>query len=91
MTQQRSVVPCAVHGIFYYGDVCPRCVYSDRQTHLADPDFRVDIEIYTNYGDGYWAQARFLVHSMSDVLWTNDLESALNFLRAFLEEAGGDV
>ena len=50
------------------------------------PDYRVDIEVYNGYGDGCWAQARFLVHGRNDVLWTNDLEAALIFLRASLEK-----
>ena len=26
MTLERSVVPCALHAFYYYGDVCPQCV-----------------------------------------------------------------
>lgn len=40
----------------------------------------VDIEIYDPKVDS-WAQARYLVHLHDDVLWTDDLEAALNALR----------
>lgn len=46
-----------------------------------DPDFVLDIEVYRSYGEGHWAQARFLVHLRDDVLWTNDIEAALSALR----------
>lgn len=28
-----------------------------------------------------WAQARYLVHGIDDVLWTDDLDAALAYLR----------
>ena len=40
----------------------------------------LDIEIYDDYGQHTWAQAKYLVHGSDDVLWTNDAESALGYL-----------
>jgi hypothetical protein len=40
----------------------------------------LDIEIH-DPKIGNWAQARYLVHGHDDVLWTDDLDSALEFLR----------
>lgn len=45
----------------------------------------LDIEIYEKAGaDGWikgWAQAKYLVHGFEDVLWTDDLDKALAFLK----------
>ena len=40
----------------------------------------LDIEIYEKAGSG-WAQAKYLVHGFEDVLWTDDLDEALAFLK----------
>jgi len=40
----------------------------------------LDVEIYEPTTDG-WAQARYLVHGHDDVLWTDDLELALAYLK----------
>jgi hypothetical protein len=40
----------------------------------------LDIEIYDTE-KSKWAQGRYLVHGHDDVLWTDDLDSALEFLR----------
>lgn len=40
----------------------------------------LDIEIY-DPTENKWAQARYLVHGHDDVLWTDEIEEALNFLR----------
>lgn len=40
----------------------------------------LDIDIY-NPSEDPWAQARYLVHGHDDVLWTDDVEAALAFLR----------
>lgn len=40
----------------------------------------LDIEIY-DPSENSWAQARYLVHAHDDVLWTDDIEAALDFLR----------
>jgi hypothetical protein len=42
---------------------------------------KLDIEVYDNYGEGHFAQCKYLVHGTSDVFWTNDIEEALSFLR----------
>jgi hypothetical protein len=42
------------------------------------------IEIYEKWGDGEWAQAKYLVHGHDDVLWTNNINEAIAFLKASL-------
>ena len=44
-----------------------------------------DIEVFDEFGEGHWAQARFLVHGYEDVLWTNDIQAAAAFMIATLE------
>lgn len=45
----------------------------------------LDIEIYEKAGDDGltkgWAQAKYLAHGFEDVLWTDDLDEALAFLK----------
>jgi hypothetical protein len=48
----------------------------------------LDIDIYDEYGPGAWAKSRYLVHGISEVLWTNDAEAALAFLREDLKSLG---
>lgn len=43
--------------------------------------FTLDIQIFKNYGERYWAQARYLVHGIDDVLWTDSLEAVLDYIR----------
>jgi hypothetical protein len=45
----------------------------------------LDIEIYDEWGEHGWAQARYLVHGSDDVLWTNDADQAVSYLRAELD------
>lgn len=45
---------------------------------------KVDIEVYKEYGDPYWAQAKYLVHGKDDVLWTSSLDEALDFIKSSL-------
>tara|TARA_B110000285_G_C14683615_1_gene405814 strand:- start:48 stop:215 length:168 start_codon:yes stop_codon:yes gene_type:complete len=40
----------------------------------------LDIEVYT-LTNSVGAQARYLVHGHDDVLWTDNLDQALEFLR----------
>lgn len=47
---------------------------------------RLDIEIYDKFGDGHWAQARYLVHGSDDVLWTDSIDDAMAFMRESLEK-----
>lgn len=43
--------------------------------------FTLDVQIYKNYGEGYWAQARYLVHGIDDVLWTNSIEDVITYIK----------
>ena len=43
--------------------------------------YKLDIEVYEKWGEGEWAQAKYLVHGYDDVLWTNDIEDAIAFLK----------
>lgn len=46
----------------------------------------VDIEVYNRGGLGEnRAQARYLVHGHDDVLWTDSLQDAINYLKHDLE------
>ena len=49
---------------------------SDEVSNLGE----LSIEIF-DPTVGNWAQAKYLVHGHDDVLWTDDLDSALEFLR----------
>jgi hypothetical protein len=49
------------------------------------PNLTLDIEVYDRYGKGEWAQAHYLVHGWDDVMWTNTIENALQYLQ---EELG---
>lgn len=42
---------------------------------------RLDIEIYKNVTKDSWAQGKYLVHGYDDVLWTDDLDSAIQFFK----------
>ena len=56
-------------------------LYQRRKKMNDDFKFFVDVEIYENWGDGYWAQAHYLLHGYDDVYWTNDLEKGFEFLK----------
>lgn len=45
----------------------------------------VDIEVYD---DDIWAQAKYLVHGVDDVFWTNDLAEALKFIKEQVKGEG---
>lgn len=52
----------------------------------ANPNFTffkyyVDIEVYDDYGDGHWAQAHYLAHSLDDSLRTDNLDYAIEFIK----------
>lgn len=47
--------------------------------------FRIDIETYSCHGKGVWAQKRYLVHGIDDVIWTNSIYEALKFFSIELE------
>lgn len=44
-----------------------------------------DIEVYPEGDIGGWEQAKYLVHGFYDVLWTDDLVAALEFLKQSVE------
>jgi len=44
-------------------------------------DGMIDIEVYDTKTDS-WAQGRYLAHGFDDILWTNDIDEALAFLKA---------
>ena len=50
------------------------------------PDIILDIEVYRYHGDGYWAQAPFLVHGFDDVLWTDDIDVAVAYIKECAEK-----
>jgi len=52
--------------------------------------FNVDIEIYNPKIEDGWRQARYLVHGYDDVLWTDDLDSALLFLKQNIIDGEAD-
>lgn len=45
---------------------------------------RLDIEVYEEWGEDTFAQAKYLVHGYDDVLWTNSIDDALRALRSDL-------
>ncbi len=42
--------------------------------------YSIEIEVYTDYGNRKWAQAKYLVRGITDLLWTDDLDEAVGFL-----------
>ena len=44
----------------------------------------VDVEVFKNYGKGFWAQEMFLVHGYDDVLWTSDIDAACEYFKETL-------
>lgn len=48
--------------------------------------FTLDIQIYKNYGNGHWAQERYLVHGIDDVFWTSSIEDAVAYIKSDLEK-----
>lgn len=52
----------------------------------------LDIETFdTNDKKDDWAQAKYLVHGFSDILWTDDIDSAVEFLKESLAEMRYEV
>jgi hypothetical protein len=53
------------------------------------PKYRVDIEVYDFPNKDNWVQARFLVHSFDDVMWTDSVGEAVTFLEySLINEEG---
>lgn len=48
----------------------------------------LDIEIYSGADDG-WAQGKYLVHGFKDILWTDNLNEAIEFFKQSIEEMEG--
>ena len=44
----------------------------------------LDVEVYDQKGT--WEQGYFLVHGWDDVLWTDSVDDAINYLRSELEK-----
>lgn len=44
-------------------------------------DFHLDIEVYDEDNGHPWVQGKYLVHGYSDVMWTDDLDKAIAFIR----------
>ena len=44
----------------------------------------LDIEIYDTR-ENEWAQGTYLVHGMDDVLWTDSIDYAVDYIRSDLE------
>lgn len=44
----------------------------------------VDIEIHDT--TDYYSQAKYLVHGVDDVYWTNNLDAAFSFLKDSIEQ-----
>jgi hypothetical protein len=40
----------------------------------------LDIEIYTEPKEGDWHQAKYLVHGIDDLMWTDSKEMAVEYL-----------
>lgn len=53
-------------------------------------EWNVDIEIYSDVENDDWAQAKYLVHGIDDVFWSDNLDDALGFLKAQIEEHSSD-
>ena len=51
-------------------------------------EWTFDIEVHSK--DEGFSQARYLVHGWDDVLWTDDIDSAVAFMKESLEEAEND-
>jgi hypothetical protein len=56
----------------------------------SEPIYVLDVVVYENYGEDCWAQEKYLVHTIDDVLWTSSIESVINCIRAELEKARGE-
>ena len=43
--------------------------------------YTFDVEVYDPKIDDEWRQAKFLVHGIDDVLWTDDIDAAVAFIK----------
>ena len=76
------VVKIAANSLFGATETTPKKLtnFTPNQSTIM----KLCIEIYEKWGEGEWAQAKYLVQGYSDVLWTNDIQEALDFLEASL-------
>ncbi len=60
-----------------------------REKESLDMHYVLDIEVFDLHDKSlHWAQAKYLVHGYKDILWTNDLDLAMEFLKESLMELG---
>lgn len=48
-------------------------------------DVVIEIQIYEKYGDGFSAQDKYLVRGTDDVLWTDEIEHVISYVKWELE------
>ena len=54
--------------------------------------YTFDIEVYDTRIKDDWPQGKYLVHGYDDVLWTDDIDSAIQFIKDSCKQAlGGNV
>ena len=41
----------------------------------------LDVEVYDNFGDGHWAQSKYLVHGYDDVYWVNTSDEVAQIIK----------
>ncbi len=51
---------------------------------MNDPTMVFDVEIFANYGEGHWAQEKYLVHTHEDVYWTTSADDVASCIREAL-------
>jgi len=59
----------------YYGEL------EEANTMSKSHIYTFDIEVYDPKVDDDWRQAKFLVHGIDDVLWTDDVDAVVAFIR----------
>jgi len=53
--------------------------------------YTFDVEVYDPKIDDEWRQAKFLVHGIDDVLWTDDIDAAVAFIKESCLKALGET
>jgi len=53
---------------------------------MDNPMITINIEIYEHWGKEKWAQAKLLVLGIDDVLWTNNIDEVLKYIKYDLEK-----
>jgi hypothetical protein len=44
-----------------------------------------EIVVYEYWGKEHWAQTKYIARGYDDVLWTNDLDAAITFIKEQIE------